>query len=79
MPNKLLVPTYPQREDNETDEQYEQRLQTDYYDLSSISGIFKSFGDAPGGFKEELQEIQWSVGAEYVYNDKFSLACWLPP
>ena len=46
---------------------------TDYYDLSSISGIFKSFGDAPGGFKEELQEIQWSVGAEYVYNDKFSL------
>lgn len=71
--NKLLVPTYPQREDNETDEQYEQRLQTDYYDLSSISGIFKSFGDAPGGFKEELQEIQWSVGAEYVYNDKFSL------
>ena len=71
--NKLLVPTYPQRVDNETDEQYEQRLQTDYYDLSSISGIFKSFGDAPGGFKEELQEIQWSVGAEYVYNDKFSL------
>ena len=67
------MPTYPQREDNETDEQYEQRLQTDYYDLSSISGIFKSFGDAPGGFKEELQEIQWSVGAEYVYNDKFSL------
>ena len=55
------------------DEQYEQRLQTDYYDFSSISGIFKSFGDAPGGFKEELQEIQWSVGAEYVYNDKFSL------
>ena len=71
--NKLLVPTYPQREDNETDEQYEQRLQTDYYDLSSISGIFKSFGDAPGGFKEELQEIYYGVGAEYTYNDKFSL------
>ena len=45
----------------------------DYYNTSSISGIFKSFGDAPGGFKEELQEIRWSVGAEYVYNDKFSL------
>ena len=41
--------------------------------MSSISGIFKSFGDAPNGFKEELQEISWSVGAEYVYNDKFSL------
>ena len=44
-----------------------------YYDVGSISGMFKSFSDAPGGFKEELDEIQWSVGAEYVYNDKFSL------
>lgn len=71
--NKLLVPTYPKQEEGETTEDYEQRVQKDYYDISSISGIFKSFGDAPGGFKEELQEIQWSVGAEYTYNDKFSL------
>ena len=71
--NKLLVPTYPLQEDGESTEDYEQRVQRDYYDISSISGIFKSFGDAPGGFKEELQEIRWSVGAEYVYNDKFSL------
>ena len=71
--NKLLVPTYPKQNDGETTEDYEQRVQKDYYDISSISGIFKSFGDAPGGFKEELQEIQWSVGAEYTYNDKFSL------
>ena len=42
-----------------------------YYNTSPISGIFKSFSDAPGGFKEELQEIQWSIGAEYSYNDKF--------
>ena len=48
-------------------------MQKDYYDVSSIGGIFKSFGDAPGGFKEELQEVQWSVGAEYTYNDRFSL------
>ena len=41
--------------------------------VSSISGIFKSFGDAPNGASEELQEIQWSLGAEYTYNDKFSL------
>jgi hypothetical protein len=34
-----------------------------YNDVSSISGIFKSFSDAPGGFKEEMEEIQWSVGA----------------
>lgn len=71
--NKLLVPTYPKQEEGESTEDYQERVQRDYYDVSSISGIFKSFGDAPGGFKEELQEIQWSVGAEYVYNDRFSL------
>ena len=71
--NKLLVPTYPKQEEGETTEDYQERVQKDYYDVSSISGIFKSFGDAPGGFKEELQEVQWSVGAEYVYNDKFAL------
>lgn len=71
--NKLLVPTYPKLEDGESSEAYDQRVQKEYYEVSSISGIFKSFGDAPGGFKEELQEINWSVGAEYVYNDKFTL------
>lgn len=71
--NKLLVPTFPQQRDGESTEDYEQRIQKEYYDVSSISGIFKSFGDAPGGFKEELQEIQWSLGAEYIYNDKFAL------
>lgn len=71
--NKLLIPTYPIQEDGESTEDYEQRVQRDYYDVSSIGGIFKSFSDAPGGFKEELQEIRWSIGAEYVYNDKFSL------
>ena len=71
--NKLLVPTYPKQNEGETTNDYQERVQKDYYDVSSISGIFKSFGDAPGGFKEELQEIQWSVGAEYVYNDKFSV------
>lgn len=71
--NKLLVPTYPKQEEGESTEDYQQRVQKEYYEVSSISGIFKSFGDAPGGFKEELQEINWSVGAEYVYNDKFTL------
>ena len=71
--NKLLVPTYPLQEEGESGEEYDRRVQEEYYDISSIAGIFKSFGDAPGGFKEEMQEIRWSVGAEYVYNDKFSL------
>lgn len=71
--NKPLVPTMPIKGANESDEDFEVRKQKDYYDLSPISGIFKSFGDAPGGFSEEMQEIRWSVGAEYVYNDKFAL------
>ena len=71
--NILLVPTYPKQDEGESTEDYRGRVQKDYYDVSSISGIFKSFGDAPGGFKEELQEIQWSVGGEYVYHDKFAL------
>lgn len=44
-----------------------------YNDISPISGIFKSFADAPGGFKEELQEIYWGVGVEYAYNNQFFL------
>lgn len=71
--NKLLVPTYPKIRDGESPTDFDARVQKEYYEVSSISGIFKSFGDAPNGFKEELQEIQWSLGAEYVYNDKFTL------
>ena len=71
--NKLLVPTVPVQEEGESSADYQARIIEEYSNVSSISGIFKSFGDAPGGFKEELQEIQWSVGAEYVYHDQFSL------
>ena len=71
--NKPLVPTMPVREEGEDQTDFELRKQKEYYDVSPISGIFKSLGDAPGGFKEELQEVRWSVGAEYVYNDKFAL------
>ncbi|MBP5620003.1 MAG: type IX secretion system outer membrane channel protein PorV [Bacteroidaceae bacterium] len=71
--NKMLVPTYPKQETDEPDNDYEDRVQRDYYDISPIAGIFKSFYDAPNGFKEEMQEIQWSLGAEYTYNDRFML------
>ena len=71
--NKLLVPTVPKQNDGESTTDYEQRVINEYNDLSSIAGIFKSFHDAPGGFKEELEEIQWSLGAEYVYHDQFTL------
>ncbi len=71
--NKYMVPTRPIREEGESQEAYEERLERDYRGISPIKGIFKSFGDAPGGLKEELQEIQWSAGVEYTYNDRFSL------
>ena len=68
--NKLLVPTYPKR--NQMNRSRYQ-IVTKEYMMYRLFGIFKSFSDAPGGAKEELQEVNWSVGAEYVYNDKFSL------
>ncbi len=71
--NKLLVPSMPLKLEGEEDVDYQERLRTDYYDLSSISGIFKSFGDSERGFKGELEEVQWSLGAEFNYNDKFFL------
>ncbi len=71
--NKLLVPTYPKQFEGETTEDYQERVQKNYYDISSIRGLFKSFSDAPNGFKEELEEIQLSLGAEYSYNDRFAI------
>ena len=73
--NKLLVPTRPRESDYdmETTEgqvQYAEALDK-WETMSPITGIFKSFGDAPGGFKEELREITFSLGAEYSYNDQF--------
>lgn len=71
--NKYLVPTVPVQEDGEDNSDYEDRVHREYDNVSAISGIFKSFTDAPGGFSEELKEINWGIGAEYVYNDKFSV------
>ncbi|MDD5861199.1 MAG: type IX secretion system outer membrane channel protein PorV [Prevotella sp.] len=59
--------------DKDQQSPYRQWVLEQYNNVSSISGIFKSFHDAPGGFKEELKEIQWSVGAEYNYNDRFAV------
>ena len=82
--NKLMVPTRPTYqeyldkfgEEDASMSGYADWIQTEgYNDISPIKGIFRSFSDAPGGFKEELQEIQWSVGAEYAYNNQFMVRC----
>lgn len=74
--NKLLVPTRPREMDfDDTPEGQQAYLDAleDWENMSSISGIFKSFNDAPGGMKEELREITYSIGAEYSYNQQFFL------
>lgn len=74
--NKLLVPTRPRESDyDDTPEgqiEYLNALEN-WQNMSPITGIFKSFSDAPGGFKEELREINYSIGAEYSYNQQFFL------
>lgn len=70
--NKLLVPTPKLPVEGETEADKQKRID-DYLNTSSIAGIFKSLGDAPGGFKEEMQEVMWSLGVEYFYNNQFSL------
>ena len=67
--NKLMVPTPELMEESEDVNDKKER----YNNISSIGGIFESFVDAPGGFKEEMQEVMWSLGLEYVYNNQFSL------
>jgi hypothetical protein len=74
--NKLLVPT-PQNPDlngdgTVTTEERAQSLE-DYRSIGWVSGVFKSFGDAPDGFSEELKEFTYAVGAEYLYQDSFAM------
>ena len=67
--NKLLVPSpsIPVYNSNDQIIGYNQE------DISFLSGLFKSFGDAPDGFSEEIKEITLALGLEYLYNDSFAL------
>ncbi|RFZ81681.1 hypothetical protein DYU05_17810 [Mucilaginibacter terrenus] len=65
--NKLLVPTPPIRD-------ADGKIISGHDDNVSVpAGIFQSFGDAPGGFSEELKEISFSPGAEYWYNEMVAI------
>lgn len=72
--SKYLVPSYPVKEGTTEEDiaKYEKEKE-DYNNMSPITGIFKSFGDSPNGFKGELQEIMASIGMEYSYNEQFFL------
>ena len=74
---KLLVPT-PQKvvdfdEDGDIDSSDYAEANNRYRKTSWVSGIFKSFNDAPDGLSEELKEFTWALGAEYWYQDSFAL------
>ena len=62
--HKLLVPTPPNVGDSAG--------LVNYRNQGVVNSWFKSFGDAPGGFSEEIKEFQASLGAEYWYNDQFA-------
>ncbi len=64
--NKLLVPTPPITDNGDI------KLGQSS-DVGVVSGIFQSFGDAPGGFSEEMREINYSIGTEYWYANQFAL------
>lgn len=70
--NKLLVPSRPKREEGESQEDFRDRVE-EVNSTGSIAGIFKSFSDSPDGFKGELEEVTWSFGTEYSYNNQFNL------
>ena len=73
--NKLLVPTPPiyDKDDQDGDGDNTDILYGKDPNVSVVSGMFQSFGDAPGGFKEELREINISIGTEYWYNNQFAI------
>ncbi len=67
--NKLLVPTPPMYDPKSSE--LRDKAFADYYKTSALAGIFKSLGDAPGGFSEEMKEILWNAGMEYAYRQMF--------
>jgi long-subunit fatty acid transport protein len=68
--NKYLVPSKPVRMSDESDEDFTLR-EDEYNNMPFVKGMIRSFSDAPGGFSEELREINLSVAAEYNYNSQF--------
>ncbi len=68
--NKLLVPTPQDFNDDGVIDSADNDI---YQQIGWFEGVFKSFGDAPGGLKEELQEMTWALSAEYAYQNAFML------
>lgn len=70
--DKYLIPATPKRGNYDSDEEWQKALK-EHYDMNGFTGVFKSFSDAPRGLEEELEEINWGIGAEYTYDRRFFL------
>ena len=66
--NKMLVPTRYSKFADQPDGKYSQDA---YSAINPAKGWFQSFADAPGGAKEEFEEVRWGAGIEYSYNKQF--------
>lgn len=64
--NKLLVPTPQYEVDSVGNEVPGSRY---IPNKGVVEGMFSSFGDAPGGFGEEMKEFTWGASVEYSYNE----------
>lgn len=71
--NKLLIPTMPIQREDESSVDYEERCDKEFYDVGPINGIFKSFAIGDEGFAGKMRELNFGIGAEYNYNDRFLL------
>ena len=76
---KLLVPTPPilgyvdtNGNGSQDSDEPDQIISGKDNDVNFLTGVFQSFGDAPGGFSEEIEEFTYSIGAEYTYQDNFA-------
>lgn len=74
--NKLLVPSPRNADlngDGSTSTPEKEQTESNYKKIGWVSGIFESFGDAPNGFSEEIKEVTYALGAEYIYKDSFAV------
>lgn len=81
--NKLLVPTLPyylKKPNGEDSLGLDGKKIIQYgkdANVGVVKGMYQSFYDAPGGFKEEMKEVNWSIGAEYWYDQQFAILWFL--
>ena len=75
MPTPPVIGYVDENENGQQDQDTEPTviLEGQDNDVNFFQGAIQSFGDAPGGFSEELREFTWALGAEYWYDRSFAI------